>query len=84
MRNATLPMHRAPRCGARTRQRTPCRSPAVRGKARCRMHGGARGSGAPIGNRNALRHGRYSSQTIKERREIRALLCACRELIEMA
>ena len=30
----------APRCGARTRAGCPCRSPAVRGKQRCRMHGG--------------------------------------------
>jgi hypothetical protein len=29
----------APRCGARTRQATPCRSPAMR-NGRCRMHGG--------------------------------------------
>jgi hypothetical protein len=29
--------------------RVPCRSPAVAGKARCRMHGGALGSGAPAG-----------------------------------
>ncbi len=28
---------------------TPCMSPAVRGKRRCRMHGGAAGSGAPRG-----------------------------------
>jgi NAD(P)H dehydrogenase (quinone) len=31
---------------ARTRSGNPCRSPAVRGKSRCRMHGGAAGSGA--------------------------------------
>ncbi len=31
----------APRCGARTRGGAPCRGPAVRGKRRCRMHGGA-------------------------------------------
>jgi len=30
----------APRCGARTRTDQPCRAPAVRGKQRCRMHGG--------------------------------------------
>jgi len=29
----------------RTRSGKPCRSPAVRGKRRCRMHGGAAGSG---------------------------------------
>ena len=32
----------------------PCRSPAVSGKTRCRMHGCALGSGAPTNNRNAL------------------------------
>jgi hypothetical protein len=30
----------APRCGARTRAGCPCRAPAIRGKRRCRMHGG--------------------------------------------
>ena len=33
-------LHLAPRCGARTRSGCPCRAPAIRGKARCRMHGG--------------------------------------------
>src|SRR5713226_2868725 len=45
-----LPLRQAPRCGARTR--TPCRAPAVNGKKRCRMHGGANGSDAPRGERN--------------------------------
>ena len=30
----------ASRCGARTRRGTPCGCPAMRGKKRCRMHGG--------------------------------------------
>ncbi|WP_422785855.1 HGGxSTG domain-containing protein [Rhizorhabdus argentea] len=47
---------KAPRCGARTRSGDPCRSPAVNGSRRCRMHGG-KGSGAPRGNRNAWKHG---------------------------
>ena len=58
------PMNRSPRCGARTRHGSPCRSPAVRGGKRCRMHGGATGSGAPTGNRNAFRHGRYTRELI--------------------
>jgi hypothetical protein len=33
-------LRRAPRCLARTRRGTPCQSPAVAGKTRCRMHGG--------------------------------------------
>ncbi|MGC1319451.1 MAG: HGGxSTG domain-containing protein [Pseudolabrys sp.] len=36
----------SPRCGARNRRGGFCRSPAVSGKRRCRMHGGAPGSGA--------------------------------------
>lgn len=50
----------APRCGAKTRRGTPCRSPAIRGKRRCRMHGG-NSPGAPRGNRHALKHGRYTA-----------------------
>jgi len=46
------------------------------------MHGGASGSGAPNGNRNALRHGRYTAQAIAMRREMRALLRRSRELID--
>ncbi|MGA6963141.1 MAG: HGGxSTG domain-containing protein [Xanthobacteraceae bacterium] len=45
-------MARARRCGARTRAGHPCRQAAVTGRARCRMHGGARGSGGPQGDRN--------------------------------
>jgi hypothetical protein len=33
-------LHLAPRCGARARSGCPCQAPAVRGKRRCRMHGG--------------------------------------------
>ena len=53
----------APRCLARTRKGTACQSPAVRGKRRCRMHGGAN-PGAPKGNRNARKHGGYSAETM--------------------
>jgi hypothetical protein len=46
------------------------------------MHGGAFGSGAPKGNRNALRHGRYTAEAIATRREMRNLLRRSRELME--
>lgn len=36
---------KAPRCGAKNRQGNPCRCPAMRGKSRCRLHGG-RSTGA--------------------------------------
>ena len=74
MHHEQLPMNRASRCGARTRRGKPCRSPAVRGKRRCRMHGGAAGSGAPIGNTNALRHGHYTAAAIARRRQLSELI----------
>ena len=49
---------KARRCGAKTRAGHPCRQAAVTGRARCRMHGGAKGSGGPKGNRNGnFKHG---------------------------
>ena len=56
----TGPMMSSPRCGAKTRSGAPCKSPAVSGRNRCRMHGGAPGSGAPAGNTNALKGGLYT------------------------
>ena len=56
------------RCGATTRAGNPCLSPAVGGKNRCRMHGGAAGSGAPRGNRNALKHGLFARAATDEAR----------------
>ena len=76
------PMLGSRRCGAKSRSGKPCRSPAVAGKKRCRMHGGAAGSGAPRGNKNALKHGRHTREAIEERRQLRALLRQSRSLIQ--
>ena len=62
------------RCGAKTRRGKPCQSPAVSGKRACRMHGGAEGSGAPKGNRNALKHGLYTKEAIEERKKLRRFI----------
>lgn len=70
----TGPMMESARCGAKTRSGAPCRAPAAQGKARCRMHGGAQGSGAPPGNCNALKHGMYTREAIAERREFNRML----------
>jgi hypothetical protein len=78
-----LPMNQAPLCAAWTRRGAPCRSPAVSGKARCRMHGGTDGIGAPPGNRNAWKHGRYTAEAIARRREVAALVRACREQLNV-
>ncbi len=72
------PQHRShagsPRCGARTRRGTPCAGPAVDGRKRCRMHGGAKGSGAPKGNANALKHGLFTREALEETRALRTLM----------
>jgi hypothetical protein len=76
------PMLSSPRCGAKIRSGGSCRSPAVRGKRRCRMHGGAPRSGAPRENQNARRHGLFTSDAIAERKQIGALLGEARKLLE--
>jgi hypothetical protein len=77
-------MARAPRCGAKTRAGHLCKQAAVRGRARCRMHGGAKGSGGPRGNRNGnFKYGLWTRESLETRetarakiREIRAFLRA--------
>lgn len=58
-----------PICGARTRSGPACDRAPEPGRRRCRLHGGAPGTGAPRGNTNAKRNGRYSARS----RELRAL-----------
>jgi hypothetical protein len=70
------------RCGAKTRASGSCRAPAVRGKRRCRMHGGAPGSGAPRRNQNARRHGRFTGDAIAERKQVQGLLGEARKLLQ--
>ena len=77
-----LPMHLSPRCGARTRSGSLCQSPAMP-NGRCRMHGGM-SPGAPKGNTNALKHGRYTAEAIARRRDIASLLRSMRRLAKDA
>ncbi|WP_342150418.1 hypothetical protein [Methylorubrum sp. SB2] len=52
------------------------------GKKRCRMHGGAAGSGAPSGERNgAYRHGLKTQEAMAFEREARAFLRRCCEVM---
>ena len=46
---------------------------------RCRLHGGM-SPGAPKGNQNAFKHGRYTAEAIASRREIARLLRAMNDL----
>lgn len=73
---------KAKRCGAKTRKGTLCKAPAIHGKNRCRMHGGAIGNGAPLGNKNALRHGYYTKMAMEEKRNQKLYLRELRKFIE--
>lgn len=66
----------APRCGARTKRNngSPCRAPAIRGKSRCRLHGGSRRSGGQKGNQNALKHGYTTKQAKNFRKNVSNVL----------
>jgi hypothetical protein len=73
-RQQPVQFQKARQCGARTRSGKPCRSPATK-KGRCRLHGGAIGSGGPSGKRNGqYRHGERTKTAIAEQRRLGALL----------
>jgi hypothetical protein len=75
---------KARRCGAKTRAGHPCRQAAVRERNRCRMHGGAEGSGGPWGNRNGnFKHGLHTREAKSIRRSVRAKTQEIRELIQV-
>jgi uncharacterized protein YjcR len=46
------------------------------------MHGG-KSPGAPKGNKNALKHGRYTAEAIAKRREVAVLLRTMKPLAEL-
>jgi uncharacterized protein YjcR len=76
-----LDMRQALRCHAKSkRSGSPCQAPAMRGHNVCRMHGA--GGGAPSGNRNALKHGGFTAETIALKREIQALARMTRATME--
>ena len=61
------------RCGAKTRGGTPCQKAALKGNARCQLHGGR--GGAPTGARNGnYRHGRFTKEAMAEAKEQRQRL----------
>jgi hypothetical protein len=60
--------------GATTRVGAPCQSPTMRGRKRCRLHGGL-SLGAPRGARNGnFTDGSWTAEAIEERRWIQSLI----------
>ena len=78
-------MATAPRCGAKTRAGNPCKQAAVRGRTRCRMHGGAQGSGGPRGDRNGnFKHGLRTREAKTIRNDLRAKVRELKALVQAA
>jgi hypothetical protein len=46
------------------------------------MHGGARGSGAPAGNVNALKHGLQTQQAVADRKALNDLIRRSTEVLK--
>ena len=46
------------------------------------MHGGAKGSGAPVRNHNALKHGVYTRDSLEFQAHVRELLRESKKIIE--
>jgi hypothetical protein len=74
---------KARRCGAKTRAGHPCRQAAVKGRSRCRMHGGAKGSGGPRGMRNGnFKHGLYTREAKTIRKVVRETVREIKTLLQ--
>ncbi|MET0529950.1 MAG: HGGxSTG domain-containing protein [Microvirga sp.] len=78
----------AGRCGAKCRNGSACRSPAM-GNGRCRMHGGLStgprtADGLARSRRSNWKHGYYSAQAKQVRREALRKLRLLRQLIAAA
>ena len=85
---SSLAMHLSPRCGAKTRRGTQCKSPAM-ANGRCRMHGGPStgpktAEGVERIRAARTKHGRYSQAAIARRREARSAIRAIRALLKSA
>ena len=62
------------RCGAKTRAGGACQCPSIRGRNRCRLHGG-RSTGAPKGNANGnYKDGTFTAEAIEERQWLRSIV----------
>lgn len=70
-----------PKCSANSKSTgEQCKQPAMK-NGKCRFHGG-KSTGASKGNQNALKHGYYAAETIRQRKAVRVLLKKTVETME--
>ena len=74
------PHEQIPRCGAKTRLGDPCQRFAM-SNGRCEFHGG-KSTGPKDLRKWHLKHGRFSKDSIAERRVFAALVREAREVLE--
>ena len=81
MQRGETPLQRAKRCTARSKRTgLSCRSPAVRGRTVCRMHGA--GGGAPEGKANGnYQHGGRTKRTMAALAAVQTMARICRSSI---
>ncbi len=84
--NSAGPLPGLSRCGAKTRGGEPCRQVAMP-NGRCYMHGGkSTGPKTPGGlarSRMAnYKHGRYSTESLRQARAMSKLLAECRQVMQ--
>ena len=79
--NRVCDLQLLPRCGAKAKSRNlePCNQPAM-SNGRCRFHGG-KGSGPPLGNQNAFRHGMHTSEMKEQKKQLSKLLKEAKEMM---
>jgi glucans biosynthesis protein len=64
----------SPRCGAKTRAGGACQCPAIRGRKRCRLHGG-RSPGAPRDRNNGnFKDGTFTAEAVEERQWLKSVV----------
>ena len=64
-------------CGAKTRKGTPCQRVPLRGRKRCRLHGGL-SPGAPRGTSNGnYKNGYWTADAVQERKWVREMIKVC-------
>ena len=79
MQNNAIQQKLKTTCCAKTRSGLPCKTHPVKGRKRCRMHGGTN-NGAPKGNMNSFKHGYYTKENIAKRSEVHKMIKECRKL----
>lgn len=87
METFEAPHEERSRCGAKNRAGNPCRRWPIRGRTRCRLHGGmSTGPRTEAGRQRCAearrRHGEYTKTAVAQRKMTRDLIRECRQMLK--